>query len=69
MRHRPRADLIRTAFSQVRACFKFGGGCGIRTREGLHPTRFPSLPAAGQSMFTPHREATITGMATDHELR
>jgi hypothetical protein len=20
-----------------------GGGCGIRTREGLHPTRFPSL--------------------------
>ena len=19
-----------------------GGGCGIRTREGLHPTRFPS---------------------------
>jgi hypothetical protein len=45
------------------------GGCGIRTREGLHPTRFPSLPAAGQSMFRPHREATITGMATDHELR
>ena len=26
-----------------------GGGCGIRTREGLHPTRFPSLPAASQS--------------------
>jgi len=23
------------------------GGCGIRTREGLHPTRFPSLPFAG----------------------
>jgi len=22
------------------------GGCGIRTREGLHPTRFPSLPSA-----------------------
>ena len=20
-----------------------GGGCEIRTREGLHPTRFPSL--------------------------
>jgi hypothetical protein len=20
-----------------------GGGCGIRTREGLHPTRFPSV--------------------------
>ena len=20
-----------------------GGGCGIRTREGLHPTRFPTM--------------------------
>jgi hypothetical protein len=25
------------------------GGCGIRTREGVNPTRFPSLPAASQS--------------------
>ena len=37
-----RADLIRTAFPQVRAHFQAGGGCGIRTREGLNPTRFPS---------------------------
>ena len=22
-----------------------GGGCGIRTREGLHPTRFPTMLA------------------------
>jgi hypothetical protein len=28
---------------------------------------FPSLPAAGQSMFRPHREAAITDIATDHE--
>jgi hypothetical protein len=25
--------------------------------------------AAGQSMFRPHREAAITGIATDHEPR
>jgi hypothetical protein len=42
MRRRPGPDLIRSAFPQVRAYFKVGGGCGIRTREGLHPTRFPN---------------------------
>jgi hypothetical protein len=36
------ADPIRTAFPQVRACFLAGGGCRIRTREGLHSTRFPN---------------------------
>jgi hypothetical protein len=41
-----RADLIRSALPQVRAGFKVGGGCGIRTREGVNPTRFPSLPSA-----------------------
>jgi hypothetical protein len=23
---------------------RWSGGCGIRTREGVNPTRFPSLP-------------------------
>jgi hypothetical protein len=38
-----------------------------QTREGVNPTRVPSLPSAGQSIFRPDREAAITGMATDHE--
>ena len=44
-----------------------GGGCGIRTREGLHPARFPSLPPAGQAVFKSRREAAITEVATNHE--
>ena len=35
-----RAD-IRTPPTSVSPC-QSRGGCGIRTREGLHPTRFPS---------------------------
>ena len=35
--------------SAGQSLFPAGGGCGIRTREGLNPTRFPSLPAASQS--------------------
>src|SRR5215203_4970492 len=31
----------RTPGISVRPCQR-SGGCGIRTREGLHPTRFPS---------------------------
>ncbi len=34
--------------SAGQSLFRAGGGCGIRTREGLHPTRFPSLPSAGR---------------------
>jgi hypothetical protein len=34
---------VHGAFPQVMTMvFRAGGGCGIRTREGLHPTRFPS---------------------------
>jgi hypothetical protein len=39
---------VHGAFPQVMTMvFRAGGGCGIRTREGLHPTRFPSLLPAG----------------------
>jgi hypothetical protein len=37
------------------------------TREGLHPTRFPSLPSAVRSIFRPYGQAAIRGVATDHE--
>src|SRR5215472_16138664 len=37
MRHARERDP--SASSQVNG----GGGCGIRTREGLHPTRFPTM--------------------------
>src|SRR4029453_10443490 len=43
------------------------GGCGIRTREGVNPTRFPSLPSAVQLVSRAHREAATTRMATDRE--
>jgi len=36
-----RADLIER-LSAGQSLFGVGGGCGIRTREGLHPTRFPN---------------------------
>jgi hypothetical protein len=41
-----------------------GGGCGIRTREGVKPTRFPSRPAAvsGRSIRwrAPGRSVTVS---------
>ena len=39
-----------------------GGGCGIRTREGLHPTRFPSVrtrplcESSGETLRQPRRQ-------------
>jgi len=59
-----RADLIRTAFPQVRACFLAGGGCGIRTREGLHPTRFPSCLRRCSLGFSPSAMSAVAGSGT-----
>ena len=36
----------------------FGGGCGIRTREGVNPTRFPSVR---------HRPLGETSVAKDSD--
>ena len=44
-----------------------GGGCEIRTREGVNPTRFPSLPTVGPTVSRSNREAAITCAATDDE--
>jgi hypothetical protein len=41
---RGRSD--RNSVSAGQSLFPAGGGCGIRTREGVNPTRFPSLPSA-----------------------
>ena len=36
-------DAGRTSGEVTRRCrWSTGGGCGIRTREGVNPTRFPS---------------------------
>ena len=37
-----RADLIRTAFPQVRACLRLAEDAGFEPREGVNPTRFPN---------------------------
>ena len=44
-----------------------GGGYEIRTREGVNPTRFPSLPTVGPTVSRSNREAAITCAATDDE--
>jgi hypothetical protein len=48
-----------------------GGGCGIRTREGLHPTRFPNpqteIQADAQVVF--YAREVIPRTLTDHHER
>ena len=37
-----RADLIRTAFPQVRACLRLAEDAGFEPARAVNPTRFPS---------------------------
>jgi hypothetical protein len=37
------------------------GGCGIRTREGLHPTRFPSCLRRCSLGFLPSAMSAVPG--------
>ena len=38
----PSGPICPNGVSAGQSLFEVSGGCGIRTREGLHPTRFPS---------------------------
>jgi hypothetical protein len=44
-----------------RSCWSGGGGCGIRTREGVNPTRFPSVRhrPLGESSASEHSRVEL----------
>jgi hypothetical protein len=59
--HRLRTRQQQVSPSVVRASFRGSGGCGIRTREGLHPTRFPSCLRRCSLGFLPSAMSAVPG--------
>jgi hypothetical protein len=59
-----RPDAVHVVIASDYASVGCGGGCGIRTREGVNPTRFPSRPAgvSGRSIRwrAPGRSVTVS---------
>jgi hypothetical protein len=59
-----RPDSVHVVVASDYASAGCGGGCGIRTREGVKPTRFPSRPAGVPDVPS----AASSGQERDCEL-
>jgi hypothetical protein len=62
--------LVQTGMAVVAVALARGGGCGIRTREGLHPTRFPNPQTevhAGLQISVYACEAIAQSLADGHK--
>jgi hypothetical protein len=55
------ADLIRTAFPQVRACFHLAEDAGFEPARAVNPTRFPSCLRRCSLGFSPSAMSAVAG--------